>query len=910
MESTKRFFVVDGYGLIYRSYFAFINRPMTDPEGNNISAVFGFFRMLFSILKKEHPTHLVVAMDSIGDTFRHTLYDQYKAHRDKTPDDLHAQIPLVEEILRSAGIPVLRQDGMEADDVIATLVRSADELGVPSVVVSSDKDLLQLVSSTIHALRPVKGDMQHVDRQGVHDTFGIWPEQIVDYLSLIGDSADNIPGVKGIGPKGAVKLLSEFGTLEGIYEHLDACSPALRRKLAEHRDIAFLSKRLVILDDQADICCDIESFTAERFSYEKMIPFFQNIGSKSLIEAVGGSEQQKPVGAHAAQGGTEEEHQLEKLLRGKGVYRTITTEQELEELLAAVKAAGLIALDVETDDIDPMIASPVGLSIAYELKSACYIPLIAGGRTFLDEQVVLGHLRPVLEDPEIRIIGQNIKYDYTVLRRWGITLANLYFDTMVAAWLIDATGTTFNMDKLADQYLGYTTTKFSDVVPKGSLFPEVELERASEYAAEDADVTFRLYTRFSGELKSRKMEQLLYGMEMPVLRILADMEFRGMKLLPQKLNSYGIELTERIEALEQQLFTECGRTFNVRSTQQLQTILFEERKLTPVKKTKTGYSTDTSVLEELAKVDVVAQWILEHRGLTKLKNTYVDSLPLLINGTTGRIHTSFIQTGTATGRLSSRNPNLQNIPIRSDDGRRIRSAFVPREGHVFLSADYAQIELVILAHYADDPGLQEAFISGADVHRHTGSLIFDLPPQEVTDEQRRIAKTINFGVMYGMSPYRLSRELGIPRERAAAFIDAYFTRYHGIRRFMDETVEGARKTGKVTTMFGHERVIPGITSRNRTEKSGAERIAVNTPIQGTAADIMKMAMIAVENSMHKGDLRSRLLLQVHDELIFEVPFDEVDLMTELVRREMEQVVTLKVPLRVSIETGASWGDMH
>ncbi len=906
MESNNTFYVIDGYGLIYRAYFAFINRPMTDADGQNISAIFGFFRMFFSIFKKEQPTHLVVAMDSIGLTFRHVMYDQYKANREKTPDDLQSQIPMIEEILTAAGIPVIRKNGMEADDVIATLVKAAEAKGMKSVIVSSDKDLLQLVSSSVSALRPVKGDLLHVDRDAVYESFGVWPEQIVDYLSLIGDTADNVPGVRGIGPKGAVKLLAAHQSLEGVYEHIAACTPSIRKKLEENRDTAFLSKRLVILDDRADVCCDIDSFTTDKFVFEKMIPFFQRIGSKGLIVSAGGSYKGKMQGSRKEQKDDKLLHQLQ----GKGRYRIIASVAELAELIPHIREVGIFALDIETDDIDQMRARPVGFSISFEARSAYYIPLIAGGRSVIDADVVRELLRPLLEDPGMRIIGQNIKYDYTVLRRWGITLATIYFDTMIAAWLLDANAITYNMDKLAEVYLDYTTTKFSDVVPKGSLFPEIELTKASDYAAEDADITYRLYLLFAAELDQRGMKKLFHDIEMPILRILADMEFRGMKLLPEKLNGFGLELTERLEGLEQKIYTECGKTFNVRSTKQLQTILFEDRGLTPVKKTKTGYSTDTSVLEELAKIDVIPQWILEHRGLTKLKNTYVDTLPKLIDPQTGRIHTSFVQTGTATGRLSSRNPNLQNIPIRSDDGRRIRSAFVPQDGYVFLSADYAQIELVVLAHYADDPGLKEAFISGGDVHRHTGSLIFNIPPEEVSNQQRRIAKTINFGVMYGMSPFRLSRELDISRKQAVEFIDSYFARYSGIRRFIDELISGAEKTGSVKTLFGHERVIQGINSRNRTEKSSAERIAVNTPIQGSAADIMKAAMIAVDRRITELGLRSRLLLQVHDELIFEVPLEEIRQMKELVRMEMEHVVELKVPLRVSIETGESWGGMH
>ncbi len=908
MESKKTLYIIDGYGLIYRSYFAFINRPMTDEDGNNISAVFGFFRMLFSILKKEHPTHLAVAMDSMTATFRHEMYAEYKANREKTPEDLHAQIPRIESILTAAGIPVLRQNGLEADDIIATLAKAAVNEGNQSVIVSGDKDLLQLVTGDIRTLRPIKGDMLMFDRDRVFEAFGIWPEQIVDYLALIGDSADNIPGVKGIGPKGAVKLLTQYGTLDGIYQHVDECTPAIRKRLEEGREMAFLSKRLVVLNDKADVVCDMERLSVDAFDMKAMVPFFQEIRANRLVEAAGGANQEPSEDAAVSM--TDDGEEDLSGLKGPGSYTTVNTIEEFKDVLSLMKESGVFALDIETDDIDDMRAHPVGFSLSCAAKKAYYIPLVAERRSVLDEDEVRELLRSVLEDPAVAIVGQNIKYDYKVLHRWGITIANIHFDTMVAAWLLDAAANTYNMDKLAEKYLDYRTTKFSDIVPKGSLFPEIDLSTASEYAAEDADITYRLFLVFKKALERRSMTKLFYELEMPVVRILADMELFGMRILPDALAQFGTELERRIAELERRIFEECDCTFNVKSTKQLQEILFVKRKLTPVKKTKTGYSTDTSVLEELAKIDVVPQWILEHRGLSKLKNTYVDALPALIHPQTKRIHTSFLQTGTATGRLSSRNPNLQNIPIRSDDGRRIRTAFVPGEGCLFLSADYAQIELVVLAHYADDPGLKEAFTSGGDVHRHTGSLIFEVPPEEVTEQQRRIAKTINFGVMYGMSPFRLSRELDIPRKEAAEFIDAYFRRYSGIRRFINETVQEAEKSGMVSTMFGHERVVHGITSRNKTEKAGAERIAVNTPIQGTAADIMKAAMIAIDRRLKKEMLHSTMVLQIHDELIFEVPMDEIDRMRQLVKEEMEQVVELRVPLRVSVETGKSWGELH
>jgi DNA polymerase-1 len=914
-KEKKQLFVIDGYGLIYRSYFAFLNRPMTDPDGNNISAIFGFFRMFFSIVNKQKPDYLAVAMDSLTPTFRHEMYEQYKATREKTPEELHAQIPIIEQMLQAAGVPILREDGLEADDLIASLVKKSHDLDVETVIVSSDKDLLQLVGSEASALRPVKGDMIWFDRTRVYEEFGIYPEQIVDYLALIGDSADNIPGVKGIGPKGAVKFLSTYGDLENLYEHLDDLTAAQRKKLEENRDNAFLSRKLAQLHELADVCCDLKLLSLEHFSFEHMEPFFTKINSRSLAKEAAsyGKPNQQGTLMQPDLFDTPQ-HDDDTLpadeLSGEGSYKAVTDMAALKDLVEKLAQAGLFAFDSETDSLDEMRAEPAGFSFCCEAKKAYYVPITAAGSQILDPEEVRMVLKPLLENPNIKVVGQNLKYDYKVLKRWGITIANLHFDTMIAAWLLDASTGQYGMDALARQYFGYQTTSYKEIVPSGKVFGDIELETASSYAAEDADITFRLFTLFSRMLEKRRMGSLFSELEMPVVRILSEMELSGMRLLKERLDENGRLIAKRIEGLEKQIFDECGKQFNINSTKQLQEILFEDRSLTPIKKTKTGYSTDTSVLEELAKVDVVPQWILEHRSLVKLKSTYIDALPELINPETGRIHTSFLQTGTATGRLSSRNPNLQNIPIRSRDGRMIRSAFVPEEGKLFLSADYAQIELVVLAHFADDPGLKEAFLTGIDVHRHTGSLIFDVPLEDVSEQQRRIAKTINFGVMYGMSAFRLSRELDIPRQQAQQFIDAYFERYSGIRSFIDRTVAQAQESGKVSTMLGHERIVSGISSRNRTEQAGAQRIAVNTPIQGSAADIMKKAMIEVTTRLSHEQLDARLILQVHDELIFEVSPDDLEKTSKIVKEVMEKAVTLRVPLRVSIESGSSWGDMH
>ena len=915
MNPKKQFLVVDGYALIYRSYFAFINRPIRDSSGRNVSAVFGFFRTLFALIKEHKPEYIAVAMDSKTPTFRHEMYPEYKATRDKTPDDLRSQIPLVEKALNGAGVSCLRQDGLEADDLIATLAHNCTMDGMECMILTGDKDLMQLIGDSVYMLRPVKGEYIRFDAQTVYNHMGVRPDQIVDYLSLIGDSSDNIPGVKGIGPKGAVKLLAEYGDLDSIYAHLDDIPAGTSKKLDESRENAFLSRDLIVLQKDAE--CEtvrIEDLAITDVDWTGAVPVFQEIQSSSLVAAAGGGTEEvrsarKGNQVEKSSADAEDQKFLGKLT-GKGSYITVTSITQLREIIMQALEKGEAAFDIETDSIDDMQATPVGFSISWEPCKGYYIPLREGGTEVLPENEVRTELKLLLENPDMKIIGQNYKYDYKVLNRWGINQPAIYFDTMVAAWLLDSTAAAFNMDRLAETYLNYTTIKYSDVVPKGFLFPDIELAKASEYAAEDADVTYRLYLMLSNLIKKRGMENVMYRVEMPILKILADMELRGMKILPKQLKSYEIELKERLAVIKEEIFKECGHEFNLNSPKQLQEVLFTERGLRTIKKTKTGYSTNVAVLEELARVDVIPGLILQHRSLEKLRNTYVEALPVLINPDTGKLHTSLLQTGTATGRLSSKNPNLQNIPIRSEDGRRIRSAFVPTEGFTFLSADYSQIELVVLAHFSDDPGLKEAFISGIDVHKYTGALIFGIDPEDVTAEQRRIAKTINFGVMYGMSAFRLSQELSIPRSDAAVFIEAYFQRYSGVRKFIDITVENAEKTGKVMTLLGHERVIPGITSRNKNERSGAERIAVNTPIQGTAADILKLAMIGIQTQIDRKKLVSRMILQVHDELIFEVPENEIETMRKLVRAEMEGAVSLNTPLRVSLEIGKSWGDLH
>ncbi|MFP4210406.1 MAG: DNA polymerase I [Alkalispirochaeta sp.] len=937
-------YVLDGYSVIYRSYFAFIRKPLRNPRGENSSAVFGFFRTLLSLFREYDPRHFVVVMDSISPTFRHERYEEYKATREKTPEDLHAQIPVIESILEALGVPMVRVDRYEADDVIATLALRCRESSRPCRIISGDKDLLQLVEEPVRVLRPGKEEIEELDRDGVYQAWSVWPEQILDYLALVGDTSDNVPGVKGIGAKTAAQLLEQFETLDGIYEHLDEITSKSRReKLEEGRESAYLSRDLIILDFDAPLPDDTDQFEIDSPDYEAAAPIFMEWGMKSLVSDLGldpseyDSTTATPTGGTGGAVSGEDAGSVPSIRPGTppreltatvlspeererfaaaGSYELVDTEAALDRWIQTVREAGTFAFDCETTTLNPLDADPVGFSISTAVGMGCYIALRGPDGAVLSDEAVRERLRPLLTDGSLRVVGHNLKYDWKVLARWGIEITNIAFDTMLAAWLVDTTAGSYTMDRLAEDYLGYNTIHFAELfgVKKGKVtdrtFTEVPLDRAMQYAAEDADVTYRLYSVLDRLLDARGVRTIFEELELPLIPILARMELEGIGLDVFALEEYSSYLTDQIGSIEKTIYDLVGHEFNIGSTKQLQKVLFEERKLQPVKKTKTGYSTDNGVLQELAKEDPLPEHVLRYRMLMKLRSTYVDALPRLVHSRTGRIHTSFNQTGTATGRLSSIDPNLQNIPIREEEGRRIRSAFIPREGYRFVSADYSQIELVILAELSGDPALREAFTSGEDVHRRTASLIFGVEPDEVTSDQRRIAKTINFGVMYGMSAFRLSNELSIPRKEAEAFIETYFGTYSEVRRFIDDTIHRAEEHGEVRTLLGRPRPLPDINNRNRTVKAGAERIAVNTPIQGTGADIVKKAMITVSRRLEKDGFTARLILQVHDELILECPADEVEPVSALLMEEMSTVVDLSVPLRVSVENGERWGEMH
>lgn len=930
-------YVIDSYGLIYRAYYAFVSRPLTNKSGQNVSALFGFFRNLKAVLDHYKPKYLAAAFDSRTATFRHQMYAEYKATRQKTPEDLHAQVPMIEEVLCALGVPVLRCDGFEADDVIATLSDKCCKSGRPFRILSADKDLMQLVGCTTQILKPDKsGGWEVVGANGVQAEWGVPPELMLDLLSLIGDSADNVPGVPGVGIKTALKLLEQYGTMDGIYAHAEEISGAVGNKVRAGKDSAYFSKELIALRYDVPLELDADSFSTGDLDYDAAARLLMKYGVPAVAKqygvvsveasAVSGAE---PDGtfpnatASDFSGGSAgrafpmpEENEFQTLSRNAGDYHAMTSLPELVKIVDEILSVEPceVAFDCETDGLDCLNARLVGFSLSNRKGWGIYVPLVLPDALLAEPTIskadALAQLERLFSCEKCTVVMHNGKFDYEVLRSNGLCKPHCRIvDTMVAAWLLEPERSSYSLESLASGKLGLETIPFSQVVPKGATFAGVPLEQAVPYAAEDADLTWQLFRLFMPRLHEAKLDSLYWNLEMPVLPVLAEMEIAGIHIEKSQLAEFSVELSAEISRIQDEIYTLVGHEFNIASTKQLQQVLFEERKLPTGKKTKSGYSTDTAVLETLAALDPVPRKILEYRAKSKLLSTYVDTLPLLADRN-GRIHTSFIQTGTATGRLSSRDPNLQNIPVREEEGRRIRMAFTAEPGNQLISADYSQIELVILAHLSGDAGLCGAFTSGIDVHKATAALIFGVEPEAVTPDMRRTAKTINFGVMYGMSAFRLSNELGIPRAQAQEFIQAYFATYSGVRAFMDEVVSSAERCGYVETIFGRRRYVRSINSRNKMEKSAAERVAVNTPIQGSAADIVKQAMLNVTAALEQKHIPARLLLQVHDELIFECPTAAVETAVQCIRETMESVVQLKVPLKVSVETGERWGSFH
>lgn len=876
-------------------------------------------------------------MDSKTKTFRHEMYPEYKATRNKTPDDLHAQIPWICDVLQALGVPVLQCDGYEADDVIATVARKCQESGRTCRILSGDKDLMQLVTETTQILKPETGasTWKVTGPEGVEAEWGVRPEKLLDLLSLYGDTADNVPGVHGVGAKTAAKLLSEYGDLDGIYANIDNIKGAMQQKLKDGRENAYFSQKLIRLCDtvpcpEIDAAINAPVYTYNYKAAADILHSYEVLAvAKSYAELQFQGGEGLPL-APAASASSAEPVSLTQ--NDTSNYKPITSEKDLETYITAYLAElSPISYDSETTGLDTFNSNLLGFSLCYKPGYAVYIPLqqttsqdLFSETNYITKEQAFTQLARLFNNKDVTIIMHNAKFDIKVLMNQGFekyiqTFQAHIHDTMLLAWLQnpERTGKSgYSLEYLCETRLGIKGIEFSDIVQKGQTFADVPLEQAYRYAAEDADFTLQLYQNQTTALSKapaalQKTYANLLNLELQVLPVLTQMELSGIHLDNAALNAYNEELTRGIALAEQNIYKEVGHEFNIASPKQLQTVLFEERHLPCGKKTKTGYSTDTSVLEELAAIDPVPKMILEYREMAKLQSTYVETLPKLTDSQ-GRIHTEFVQTGTATGRLSCREPNLQNIPVRSEAGRRIRSAFTAPEGKVLISADYAQIELVVLAHLSGDKNMCQSFIDGTDVHKATAALIYGVTPDKVEPDMRRIAKTINFGVIYGMSAFSLAKDLGISRTQAQNFIEQYFRTYSSVSSFMSDVISKAEETGYVETILGRRRPIIAINSRNKVEKAAAERVAKNTPIQGSAADIVKTAMVNVATALKETNSPARLLLQVHDELIFECPDDQatIDKTIALIRDKMENAVKLNVPLRVSVEYGKNWGEFH
>ncbi|MDQ1256455.1 MAG: polymerase [Candidatus Hydrogenedentes bacterium] len=902
-----RLFLIDGTAFAYRSFFG-VKGGLTDSKGRPTNAAYGFTRVLLKIIREQDPSHLVVVFDVGGKNFRHELYPAYKANRPPTPPDLRVQFPMMQQVVEACNIPMLMIPEVEADDVLGTLARRAEAEGIESVIVTGDKDLLQLVTDSVTVYDPNKGDTGLWYTPGeVRERFGVDPPHVVDTLALMGDSSDNVPGVPGIGEKTARTLLEQYGTVEGTYAHLDEIKGKQRERLEQNRELAFLSRELVTIKTDVELDVTLESCRRRPLDHARLAELFAELEFQSL---------QKEFLPDAAE---------KEDLR----YTLILTRVQLEAAIAEMRASGRFAVDTETTSIDPMRASLVGVSMSCEAETGYYIPIGHDAEALMRREnpddlfpmevieplpagEALDLLRPLLEDPAVGKVGHNIKYDLIVFARAGIRLRGIVMDTMVASYLTDPSRFRHNMDEVSLQYLRRKTIPIADLIGKGSkarTFDTVPVDSACEYACEDADITWRLAEKFDAFLNERQLMPLFDDIELPLIGVLARMEMAGIALDLTVFKELHHEIEGRLKTLEGDIFNLAGESFQINSPKQLQGILFDKLGLAPGKKTKTGYSTDVEVLEELADEHPLPKLLLEYRILEKLRGTYVDTLPKLVHPETGRVHTSFNQAVAATGRLSSSDPNLQNIPVRTEMGRRIRQGFVPGgPGMRLISADYSQIELRILAHLSGDESLIDAFRHDADIHRETAARAFGVSADAVTAEMRHQAKAINFGVVYGISAFGLARNLGISNADAAHFIERYFAQYPRVRQWLDETVERAAKDGYVTTLFNRRRYISELGSSNVNTRKGAERIAVNTPVQGSAADIIKLAMVRLDAALE--GTGARLLLQVHDELLVEGPAKCANETAETVRRIMENVIQLDVPMKVDIGIGMNWAEIH
>ena len=938
-DTDKRLFLLDAFALIYRAYFSFIKAPRINSQRLNTSAAFGFTLTLLDLIKREKPTHIAVVFDTAALTDRHIEHTEYKANREEMPDDIRSNIPYIRRIIEAFNIPVIESDGYEADDVIGTLAKKAEKEGYTTYMVTPDKDFGQLVTDRILMYKPGRsgappellGPAEVCARWGLERT-----DQVKDILGLMGDAVDNIPGIPGVGEKTAMKLVQEFGSLEAVIERADELKGKLKERVIEHKEQGLLSKKLATILIDAPVEIDHTALHLDPPDKEKILEVFSELEFRNLLKTVLGEEAMVnvPVPAPAKRaakkdadqmdmfgGGTDadvvavEVKELATIENTEHEYRTASEVQEQEALAGKLASCSAFCFDTETTSLDERHAELVGLSFSWNAKEGWYVPVPEDPT---EAKAVVQRFKKVLEDQRITKVGQNIKYDLQVLENYDVHLAGPMFDTMLAHYLLQPE-LRHGMDYMAETVLGYRPISITTLIgPKGKNqkgMREVPVEEVAIYAAEDADITWQLHEQFAPRLKEDELDGLFSAVEMPLVRVLADMEREGINLDVEALNAFSEELATDLLSLQERILEACGGVrFNIDSPKQLGDVLFETLKIggEKPKRTRTGqYQTSEDILTELVQAHPVVPLILDYRSLRKLKGTYVDTLPTMVDPDTGRVHTNYRQAVAATGRLSSEDPNLQNIPIRTEKGREIRKAFVPRNEHYgLLSADYSQIELRVIAHMSGDANMQEAFRNGLDIHAATAAKVFGVELQDVTREQRGRAKAVNFGIAYGQGAFGLSQNLGIPRAEAKQIIDDYFAQFPGVRAYMDEQIGFAREHGFVRTMMGRRRYLPDITSGNNTVRAAAERVAINAPMQGTAADIIKLAMVRIHDRLRNEKLRTKLLLQVHDELVFDVFLEEEEQVKKLVRDLMEGALKLDVPLVVDMNVGKNWLEAH
>jgi len=899
---AKKLYIIDGHAHIYAAYYAPMGGQLRSPSGEPTKAAYIFTMAILGLIQKRKPEMLVVALDSKAPTFRKEMYDDYKANRKEMPEDLPGQIDRIAQILEAMNIPTIRLDGFEADDIIGTLAKKAGADGYDCLLCSKDKDLLQLLDERISML-DIKTDTL-TDVKAMFEKMGVTPEQFIDCLALQGDTSDNVPGVPDVGPKTALGWIQKYGSLENLYEHVDEIKGKRGENLRKNRDKAELSKKLVTIDCDVPVDVDYDNFELSKYNEPKLREIFTELGFNRLLAQLGMTAESSP----ATQSSPQESETASHESRGAGhKYQLIDTPEKFEKLFAELKKQKLFAIDTETTSVDAMRAELVGMSFSWQPERGFYLPVKAPlGSKHLDVGTVRQKLAPILVDESVKKIGQNIKYDMLVLRNAQMPVKGVHFDTMVASYCLDPERS-HSMDNMAADFLDYRCIPISSLIGKGKnqlTFDMVDTAAACEYAAEDADVTYRLYLYFKGRLEKEPLiKKLLEEVEMPLVPVLATMEYNGVTLDTRVLRKMSGEISETLKNVTEQIYEQTGTVFNLDSPKQLGEVLFDKLGLVPVR----GRSTDAGVLEQLSDEHPAIELILQYRGLSKLQNTYVDKLGSLINPRTGRVHASFNQTIAATGRLSSSNPNLQNIPIRTELGSKVRSAFVPgKKSDCILSADYSQIELRLLAHFSKDQALTEAFAADRDIHSFVASQIYAVPLEHVTSEMRSNCKAVNFGIIYGQGAFGLSRSIGIGRAEAKKFIDDYFARYSSIRKFMDDCIARARQTGFAETILHRRRKIQNLNSKNGNKRSQAERLAVNTVVQGSAADLIKLAMIAIQRKIDVENLPVTMLLQIHDELLFELPVAEADRHAEWITELMTGAIELDVPLKVDINYGPNW----